>query len=459
MLKLSDMIAKRAEAFDKLTALQESISKENRAYKPEELTKFGEIEAEVRSWDETIAAKKKEEELALRAAAYEPNNAGNGNGNGGGSGIPATVDKKEPVFRSFGEQLQAIAMIEMPHINESKRTELRNKLEEVEKRAALEIPGLQKRSATGSNTQVDSDGGFLIAPSFAAEIQQRTFDVGQLAAKCKPIPMPQNANRLVLRARQDDNRANGQRLGGIQASWVNEADTATPSKPKFRLITFDVKKLLAFYYATDEELADAPLIEAIALDGFSDELSFVLDDAIIRGDGAEKPLGILNSNAAVVVAKDSGQAAGTVTYTNILNMEKAFAGKDGAYFAHKNTLVQLAQMVLPTGQYSGAAVYLPANGAAGVGYQTLMGRPLYFVEQMEDVGTNGDIMLADMSQYGLCQKGGMRTDSSIHVRYLYGEQVFRIQWRLNGQPLWDKPVTPYKGSQKVSPFVTLATRS
>ena len=53
----------------------------------------------------------------------------------------------------------------------------------------------------------------------------------------------------------------------------------------------------------------------------------------------------------------------------------------------------------------------------------------------------------------------MAKTSSIHVRFLYDENVFRFIYRCDGQPIWNKALTPYKGSSTVSPYVTLAKRN
>jgi hypothetical protein len=38
-------------------------------------------------------------------------------------------------------------------------------------------------------------------------------------------------------------------------------------------------------------------------------------------------------------------------------------------------------------------------------------------------------------------------------------RAFRFMLRIDGQPTWKKPLTPYQGSVTKSPFVALATRS
>jgi hypothetical protein len=47
----------------------------------------------------------------------------------------------------------------------------------------------------------------------------------------------------------------------------------------------------------------------------------------------------------------------------------------------------------------------------------------------------------------------------MHVRFVYDEMAFRFTYRVNGHPAWKSALTPCKGSNSVSPFVTLETRS
>jgi len=71
----------------------------------------------------------------------------------------------------------------------------------------------------------------------------------------------------------------------------------------------------------------------------------------------------------------------------------------------------------------------------------------------------GDIAFLDASQYILAQKGGIDQASSIHVRFLNDETVLRFVQRIDGQPLWNSPLTPADASAAtLSPFVFLAVR-
>jgi HK97 family phage major capsid protein len=74
------------------------------------------------------------------------------------------------------------------------------------------------------------------------------------------------------------------------------------------------------------------------------------------------------------------------------------------------------------------------------------------------LGTVGDIVLADMSQYAMIEKD-VQAASSIHVQFITDQVAYRFVFRADGRPKIAAPLTPYKGSGTLSPFVTLATRA
>lgn len=203
------------------------------------------------------------------------------------------------------------------------------------------------------------------------------------------------------------------------------------------------------------------MLEAVIMQGFSEEFGFKVDDAIINGTGAGMPLGILNSKALVTVPKEAGQAAGTINVQNVVNMWSRCWGRsrqNAAWYINQDIEPQLFTMSLAVGA-GGVPVYMPASGVSGSPYSTLFGRPVIPLEQCETLGTLGDIILADFSQYLLIDKGGINAASSIHVRFLYDENVFRFIYRVDGQPVWNAPLQPFKGSNTLSPFVALANRA
>jgi hypothetical protein len=78
------------------------------------------------------------------------------------------------------------------------------------------------------------------------------------------------------------------------------------------------------------------------------------------------------------------------------------------------------------------------------------------IEYAQTLGTAGDFMFFDGSQYILAMKSaGADFQTSIHFKFDTGEQAFRWTTRLNGAPWWNSAVTPKNGTTTLSPFVVL----
>jgi len=310
----------------------------------------------------------------------------------------------------------------------------------------------------GASEGVQADGGFLVYPEFSQQLIFRTYQAGEVLKRVRRIPMSGPAGSLVIPAVNETSRANGQRWGGVQVFWANEADATTGSNPKFRRIEVKPEKLLAVFFATDELLSDAAALETYALMAFQDEMTFVLEDNILNGGGAGTLLGILNGPAVVQVSKESGQSAGTVVAANVIKMRSrmwAPLRKNAVWFINQDVEPQLLQMFIPN---TTIPIYTPPGGLSGAPYATLFGNPVIPIEYSATVGTVGDIVYAAMEEYLVVEKGGVQMAQSIHVKFLTAEQAFRFEHRVGGQPLWNSTLTPKNGTNTLAPWVTLQAR-
>jgi HK97 family phage major capsid protein len=363
---------------------------------------------------------------------------------------PATVEKKAALssiqvkdkekFRSIGENMFAVMKAGIP---------------------GGSIDPRLFAGATGLNETVPSDGGFLVQTDFSNQLLEDVFQTGLLAAKCQRVQISGNSNSMKMNGVDETSRAST-RSGGIVGYWKDEAAAKTASKPKFRQIELNLKKLIGLCYATDEQLQDASALEGFIRRAFASEFGFLLDDAIINGTGAGQPLGILNAGCLVSVTKETGQRADTVVAENVIKMySRIFAGSrsNAVWLINQNIEPQLFTMSLAVGT-GGVPIYMPAGGLSGQPYGTLFGRPVLAIEQAATLGDLGDIIFADLNNgYILAEKGGIQSDVSIHVQFLYDESVFRFVMRVDGQPVRASALTPYKGSDTLSHFVALAARA
>ncbi len=321
---------------------------------------------------------------------------------------------------------------------------------------------IEAATATGASETVPADGGFLVGTDFGGSITERSYDNSQVMSRVTRRTISGGANGMTFNGIDETSRATGSRWGGIRSYWLAEAAAKTKSKPTFRQIKLELQKHAVLFYATDESLADAVALEQQVSEAVAGEIAFVNQDAVIEGTGAGQPQGILGSNALVSVTKESGQAAKSIVYENIVNMWSRKWGDASRYIwlVNSDTFPQLATMSTAVGT-GGVPVYLPAGGASVSPFGTLLGIPMVEIEQCSTVGTVGDIMLVDLSQYIVIEKGGVQAAMSIHVQFLEDETVFRWVTRIDGQSIWNAPLTPFKGgsTKTKSPFVVLATRS
>ncbi len=317
----------------------------------------------------------------------------------------------------------------------------------------------ESRAPTQFGELIDSEGGFLVPPQFAAGLLQRTYSIGQVMSRCRQIPM--TGNKLVLNGVDETSRATGSRFGGVQAYWLAESATITASKGKFHQVVLEPEILAALTYVSESLLQDTTALTAFINTSFPEEMNFMIEDAIIEGDGAGKPSGIKNHASMLSVAKETGQALKTIVAKNIIKMRSrlwARSRTNSVWLTNQDIEPQLHTMSLAVGT-GGVPVYLPAGGLAGTNFDTLYGRPVVPVEYAETLGTVGDISLVDLSQYVLGQRAGVQTATSIHVNFTKIETAFRFHLRIDGQPLWKAALTPFKGTLSQSPFVNLDTRA
>ena len=416
---------------------------ENRDPSEAELTLQNEIMDTVKEYQRIISTMERQERIAAELESPEAPLTVPKKTDNRGSGI--TIRDKDK-FNSFGAQMAAVVNAGSPGGHVDPR--LRN---------------IQAAAAGGLGETTPSDGGFLVQQDYSAELLQQVFETGILASRCRKIQISANANGIKIPGVDETSRAST-RAGGIIAYWKDEAALKVASKPSFRQIELSLKKLIGLCYATDELLSDVTALESFIRSAFISEFGFQIDDAIINGTGAASPLGILNAGCLVSVAKETGQTAATILAENVMKMRsRLFASSrmNSVWLINQNVEPQLHQMALSVGT-GGIPVYMPAGGLSTNPYDTLYGRPVIPIEQCATLGTVGDIVLADFQNgYVLAEKGGIQTDMSIHVQFLYDETAFRFVLRVDGQPVRATELTPYKGgsSDTQSHFIALATRA
>jgi len=319
-------------------------------------------------------------------------------------------------------------------------------------------PRLLSQRAAGMNELIGSEGGFAVPTDFGREIIQKAYETGQILTLVDKISV--SGNGLTLPAFDETSRTDGNRWGGVTAYWEAEGNQATATKPKLRANEMRLKKLFALIYLTSELMEDAPALEQYVRKVLQKEIIFKVENSIVNGLGSFEPLGVMNASCLVSVSRDT---ASHIRYADVVGIWARChcpSRLNSVWLINQDVEPDLLSLYAPGDNTTSIGVgtaYLPPNGLSQKPYGTLMGRPVIPVEYMQTLGTSGDICLFNGEDYLLIDKlGGIDIAGSIHLRFDYDEYALRAIFRCNGMPKWSAGLTPFKGSNSLSPFVTLS---
>jgi HK97 family phage major capsid protein len=447
------------EAFKKMEEIRKKAEAESRALTAEELEQRAALKAEIdqakREWDDFKA----EEEL--RTELY-----------GTGSGAVTLEDPNahpitgpdQPIYRgsnatALGMQLADIRMISDPKFDGKEVRDARSRLEQSQKRYVQRLVTIAQKenraAATGGFTVgVPTDGGMFLQGETVVDLMTNGFNNSAI--------LPKMAKRTLTATQfieiigiDEKSRKDGSRGGGIRVYTDKELGTVDASKTQLSKIRIEPKKLTGIFYASEEWSRNVTFMGQEVRGLFGEEFAFKCQNLAIRGSGAGEGLGALNADCLVTVAKENGQTAGTIKTDNLSKMWARFNGRNPAWFINRDCGPQLDQLSIAVGTAALEPRFVTYDAQ---GILRIKGAPVVEIEQCETVGTVGDIILADWSQYVAADQGDINEAMSIHVNFIYGQNTYRFTYYFDCQPRWSSAIHPFKGSNTVSPIVALATR-
>ena len=312
-------------------------------------------------------------------------------------------------------------------------------------------PELTKRGMTEG---LPSGGGFLVPVEYSKKIHNISLE-NELVMPLATV-QPMASSSIMLPAFEIGDHSSNL-YGGFTASYTAEAGTMSDANPLVRRMELNAKKLTGFLRFSNELMQDTPNGESQILETCGKGLAWYRDKFFLKGTGAGQPLGLLNSPCLIAVSKEVGQPVDTIVYENLTNMMariRAASFARSVWICHQTCIPQLLQLSISVGT---GGSFIPVMNESN-GKFTMLTRPVIFTEKTEVLGDQGDILLADLSQYVVGLRNEMRIDLSQHVYFTTDEGAARLIERHDGQALWGEALTLEDGSTTVSPFVTLEAR-
>lgn len=309
--------------------------------------------------------------------------------------------------------------------------------------------------ADEQSTIADPYGGFLLPAGFSPDIMSVMSEADPIAQYTTKVPMT-NA-QVPINARVDKNHTSSV-SGGFQVYRRVETQSGTSSRQQYEQVVLNASSLFGLAYATEEILARSPVSFAAIIDaGMRTEFPSKMLDERLNGTGVGMFEGVINCPATVSVSKETGQAAATILYENITKMRARCWGYGNAIWLYNHDCLPQLMLLNQAIGTSGAPVWQPS--AREDAPDMLFGRPAIATEYTQTLGTVGDIVLGNWTQYLEGTLTPIQSAESMHVRFEQHERTFKFWTENDGRCWWRSALTPKRSSSTLSPFVTLATRS
>lgn len=302
------------------------------------------------------------------------------------------------------------------------------------------------------------DGGFSVPTQWFGGLLDQALQAAEFAPRCTLFPCMTNALVIPLPDVQDRST----NIAGISGNWANENSAQTAQALKWRSVESKLNKIFVLAEASNELAADGLNYTAQLTGAMSTATAYSLDSAILAGTGVGQPRGIIGHASAIEVTPESGQAADTILFDNLVHMWSRVAPacqKRAVWFVTPSAWPQLLRMVFPGTSVPVLLGGGQTNGAATAPPATIFGRPVVTTEVAPQLGDAGDIVLADMTQYALPVKGTARIEYDAGPGFSRDVATWRLILRVTGLPLWSAAITPRGGGPTLSWAAYLAARA
>lgn len=313
---------------------------------------------------------------------------------------------------------------------------------------AEEHAAQQRAAGTGFVVEDDEFGGYIIPEQFRSQMWTRAVEISNIMSKV--FVMPVTSPSLTVPAMGGYDRSGGLLYGGIRFYDEGENDSTTETRPKFEQVKFELGLQMAMTHASDKMMRFSPItMETFIREKFAEALAWRIEYLLINGSGAQQPQGVIDAGCTKTATAETGQGAATFVFENVAEMDiHMWRDNNAEWYYNREVRKQFRLMALAIG-----------TGGSRVDWQEELVYPHFANEHCQALGTEGDVILADWSQYGVILPQGQNQtpifDTSIHFKFDVAQTSFRFLFYMDGKPMWRTTETPRHGSYTPAPFVTL----
>jgi HK97 family phage major capsid protein len=322
-------------------------------------------------------------------------------------------------------------------------------------------PGAKQHIANAMSERVPSEGGFLLSEALRSDVY--SYIEGSIVRpRARVVPM--TTYRLGYPTVDNPSQANGAGvLGGLTFSIVEEGQEIPASTAGFGRVTLEARKLAGLLEAVPNELIDdgGAAFDSFAGPAIGLGMAWSEDQLFLNGTGAGEPEGVLSAGCAITVNR---AVSGTVSLVDVAKMWSRLAAPS----AQQNTAVWLASTAViealatldqtVDGTPIAASAFMLSSGSDG-GWR-LGPMPLIPTDHVAELGSTGDLVLADFGQYLIGDRQALQvTRAELGEGFADNTSDIKITARVDGRWLVREPVTPANGGATTSPLVVLSANT
>lgn len=428
-MDIHEMRAELRTALDRMEAIDDAASTENRDLNEAESAEYRELESRVSSLNARIEREERRREMRdradINAEPVQPR---------GSHTITGVRDYDASDFRSIGEFLHSVRF--RPTDQRLRSVEHREQQPSVD----TQVMG------DGWNDSMDGPlGGYAVPEQFRTDllevaqqesiIRPRAFVIPAGTPPDAPISMP------ALDQGSDRNM-----FGGVEVDWIAEAGAKPQTDVNLRQVTLQPHEVAGHIRTSDKLLRNWAAADAVFRRLLTGAVAAATDYAFLRGTGGTQPQGIIGSSAAYEVARDTSSQ---IKYADIAAMyARMRMGGSPVWIASQAILPQLLNMT----DGNGRLIFQP--GARDGVQPQLLGFPIIWNERSPGLGNPGDLVFADLSYYIIKDGSGPFVAASEHVHFTTNETIIKVFFNVDGKPWLTGPIVQENGFE-VSPFVVL----
>lgn len=354
-------------------------------------------------------------------------------------GRPPRGPEAKKEFENIGEFLHAATF--------HSETDQRLDYHEFEIKAANDL-----EVATGAR------GGFAVPQQFHDSLFSVDPAVANIRPRATVLPAGSPPDAAISVPALDQSGTTGPQnmFGGISLNWGAEAATMTQTDTSLREITLEPREISGFLKVSNKLLRNW-MSGYVAIERLLRGAVMSAEErAFVQGSGAGQPLGIVNSDAAYLVNRAVSNEF-RLADLDAMVARLLMRGGDPVWIISQSVMPQIRAMR----NYSedspalgdGALVWQP-DKRDGDGRPLLNGYPILWSERSPTLGSKGDVILADLTNYLIKDGSGVFVDASPHVYFTTNQTAVRIIWNVDGSP-WLSSTINLEDDYDVGGFVVL----